>query len=54
MRSITTWQHLTSSGRLFAAIAASLVVSSAALSGCASTAPNYDNRTLELDAGNAR
>jgi hypothetical protein len=49
MRNSLSCQHLTSSGRLVAAIAASLIVSSVALSGCASTVPNYDNRTFFRD-----
>jgi hypothetical protein len=49
MRPINTsssWQLPVSSLRLMAAFAVSIVVSSAALSGCASTKANYDDRTF--------
>ena len=42
-------QRRLSSGRLVAAFAASIIVSSVALSGCASTKTNYDNRTFFRD-----
>ena len=49
MRSInasSSWQLHLSSGRLAAAFAASIIVGSVALSGCASTKANYDDRTF--------
>src|SRR6266481_8257578 len=49
MRSINTsssWQLHLSSGRLAAAFAASIIVGSVALSGCASTKVNHDDRTF--------
>jgi hypothetical protein len=49
MRPINTsssWQLPVSSLRLMATFAVSIVVSSAALSGCASTKANYDDRTF--------
>src|SRR5258708_12947563 len=49
MRSINTsssWQLPLSSGRLAAAFAASIIVGSVALSGCASTKVNHDDRTF--------
>jgi hypothetical protein len=52
MRSINTsssWQRRSSSGRLIPAFAASIIVSSVALSGCASTKTNYDDRTFFRD-----
>src|SRR5580692_1251268 len=52
MRSINTlssWQNPLSSGRLMATFAASIIVSSVALSGCASTKTNYDDRTFFRD-----
>src|ERR1700719_3441429 len=47
--SSTSSSQRLSPGRLVAAFAASIIVSSVALSGCASTKTNYDNRTFFRD-----